>query len=320
MFDRAIDSEVRSATFSWLSEQVRIHGDVLSWAVLLQGLEFRGARVPLIGPPGIFKPKILDLPLSVTTSPETRYSDHIDEQSGLLAYSYRGTDPEHRDNRWLREAMRLRLPLVYFHGLRTGRYFATWPVLVVGDSPASLTFSIAVEDLRQLQFLTGAPAGATLTGEEREGDFRRRYVTREVLVRLHQRSFRERVIEAYRNQCALCRLRHDELLEAAHIIADSADRGEPVISNGIALCSLHHKAFDRFFIGIRPDYRIEVRPDLLLEKDGPTLLHAIQGLHGKVIQVPSPKAHRPDPDRLEARFADFQRVIGSPKSATGQLR
>ena len=51
----------------------------------------------------------------------------------LLRYRYRGTDPDHPDNRRLRFAMKERLPLVYFHGLIPGRYVAAWPVFVVGD-------------------------------------------------------------------------------------------------------------------------------------------------------------------------------------------
>ena len=39
---------------------------------------------------------------------------------------------------------------------------------------------------------------------------------------------------------ALCRLRHQELLDAAHITPDGDAEGEPVISNGVALCKLHH--------------------------------------------------------------------------------
>ena len=53
---------------------------------------------------------------------------------------------------------------------------------------------------------------------------------------------------------------HAELLDAAHIVPD-ADEGEPVIPNGLALCKLHHAAFDRYFLGVRPDYVLQVRPD-----------------------------------------------------------
>jgi hypothetical protein len=52
------------------------------------------------------------------------------------------------------------------------------------------------------------------------------------------------VLAAYRHQCSLCRLKHEELLDAAHIIPDADPEGEPVVSNGLALCRLHHSAFD----------------------------------------------------------------------------
>ena len=58
----------------------------------------------------------------------------------------------------------------------------------------------------------------------------------------------------------LAGLRHHELLEAAHIVADSDPEGEPVVSNGLALCKLHHAAFDANILGVHPDYRVEVRP------------------------------------------------------------
>ena len=51
--------------------------------------------------------------------------------------------------------------------------------------------------------------------------------------RLHQATFRERVLHAYRTSCAICRLRHRELLDAAHILPDGHPRGEPVVPNGL---------------------------------------------------------------------------------------
>ena len=55
------------------------------------------------------------------------------------------------------------------------------------------------------------------------------------------------------------RLRHQELLEAAHIVADRDPEGEPKVRNGLALCKLHHAAFDCHIIGVNPDYRVEDR-------------------------------------------------------------
>ena len=149
-------------------------------------------------------------------------------------------------------------------------------------------------------------AGANLPALDAVGDAaRRRYVTAAVKVRLHQKTFRERVLAAYKRQCAFCRLHHEELLDAAHIAADSDPLGEPIVNNGLALCKLHHSAFDENFIGLRPDYVIEVRPDILKERDGPTLVHAIQALHGSRITLPRRVSLRPAFVLVEARYKQF---------------
>jgi putative restriction endonuclease len=114
------------------------------------------------------------------------------------------------------------------------------------------------------------------------------------------------VLQAYREQCALCRLRHEELLDAAHIIPDTEPEGEPVVSNGIALCKLHHAAFDRQFLAVRPDYVIEIRRDILQESDGPMLLHGLKEMHQKRIILPQAPEQQPNPTFLERRFERFR--------------
>jgi putative restriction endonuclease len=301
--DLTHDGLVRAAAFAWLTEQVTRSGtDVLPYALLLEGFQFQGVRVPLLAPQGIFKPKVLQtVPLSITTSPNSPYKDEFGPD-GFLRYRYRGEDPRHRDNESLREAMRLRVPLVYFYGVATSKYLAVWPAFIVADDPENLAVTVAIDDV-------GTISKALEPAREVADDAataRRSYVTSLVRVRLHQRSFRERVLEAYRNQCAFCRLRHEELLSAAHIIPDSHPQGEPVVRNGLALCALHHCTFDRLFIGLRPDYVIEIRDDILHESDGPTLAHAIQGLHGRTIVLPRVAAQRPDPELLEIRYKEFR--------------
>ena len=88
----------------------------------------------------------------------------------------------------------------------------------------------------------------------------------------------------------------------AHITPDSDAEGEPVISNGVALCKLHHAAFDRFFFAIRPDYVIEVRPSVLRESDGPMLVVAIH--------LPRRAIDLPDRARLERRYEQFRQAAG----------
>ena len=306
MFDRNNDARIRAAAFDWLNDQVLRHGDVLSRSLIAQGFHLNNQRIPLVGPSGIFKPQVLELPLSITTAFNGPYDDSFGKD-GRLRYRYRGTDPNHRDNVGLREAMRQRLPLVHFHGIAPGRYMPTYPVFIVEDHPDRFVpaFSVLIDDKSHIGISAERQEDRTSVGEDAD-TARREYITSTVRVRLHQRAFRERVLEAYRRQCAFCRLRHEELLDAAHIIPDREPGGEPFIRNGVALCNLHHAAFDRFFIGLRPDYVLEVRPDILKEGDGPTLRYAIQGLHGVRIQLPTRAEHHPDPELLKQRYELFR--------------
>ncbi|KAA3628838.1 MAG: HNH endonuclease [Proteobacteria bacterium] len=298
MHSSDFDHLVRARVFEFLGEISNRHGDVLPIAPLRQGVTFRGHRVPLLGPQGIFKPRILELPLSITTAPNGPYDDSF-TPDGLVRYRYRGGNPSHPDNVRLRAAMSRRKPLVYFHGIVPGRYVAAWPAFVVGDDPDSLAVTVAVDDPASL-------SEQLFAGVAEEGaDARRRYVTASVKVRLHQRLFRERVLAAYRQQCALCRLRHAPLLEAAHITPDSDPDGEPVVRNGVSLCKLHHAAFDQNILGIRPDYVVEIRQDILEEVDGPMLRFGLQEMHGQKIILPRRAELKPDRDALESRYQSF---------------
>lgn len=307
MFDRRHDALIRSSAFAWLSEQVARFGDVLPRRILAEGFVRDDVRIPLLGPQGIFKPKVLQkAPLSITTTPTGPYDDAFGPD-GLLQYRYRGTDRAHADNQGLRHALENCLPLIYFYGLVPGKYLAMWPVYVVGDNPGRLVFSIAADDTAHLELSSDNSKSISNLRDDSE-TARRSYITAAVRVRLHQRAFRERVLDAYQRQCAFCRLRHDELLDAAHIIPDTEPGGEPVISNGLSLCALHHAAFDRYFIGVRPDFVIEIRKDLMQERDGPTLLHAIQGLNQSRILLPRKHAHQPAKESLEIRYERFRKA------------
>ena len=274
-----------------------------------KGFEFSGRRVPLLSQQGIFKPAVLpEIPLSIRTSPKGPYDDSFGPDQ-LLHYAYRGTDPNHPENVGLRRAIGLRTPLIYFHGVVPGRYLAAWPAFVVRDMPSRLRFGIALDDPSQLK----EPDTSSHTVSDSEVEGRRIYVTSTVRRRLHQQGFRERVLRAYKQQCTLCRLKHAELLDAAHIIADS-DEGDPVVPNGLSLCKLHHAAYDRHFVSIRPDYRVEIRPDILEEIDGPMLRHGLKELHGIKIRLPGAPKNRPDPERLRIRYETYLSSIEDPRS------
>lgn len=86
----------------------------------------------------------------------------------------------------------------------------------------------------------------------------RREAVRTVLERIGQGNFRTRILAVYRHQCVVCEIQLD-LVQAAHLVPVNAG-GDNATTNGIALCYLHHEAYDRALIGITTQYRIEVSP------------------------------------------------------------
>jgi putative restriction endonuclease len=68
------------------------------------------------------------------------------------------------------------------------------------------------------------------------------------------------------------------------------------------MCAIHHRAFDNSVLGIRPDFVIEIRQDILSEIDGPTL----QGLHSAMLVLPERRDAWPREDLLEERYERFK--------------
>jgi putative restriction endonuclease len=294
-----MDAAVRSAAFDWLREQTDFLDDTIPWSTLQRGFVFRDRRVPLVSMQGIFKPRILDWPLSIRTAHAGPYDDQIDADRAFITYRYRGDNPQHPDNVGLREVMSRRLPLVYLYGVGGGRYEPLWPAYIRDDDPTTLSFRVFVDAV------VSAPPEETSLADDRQ-DARREYVTVAAKYRLHQRLFRESVLGAYQERCAVCRLRHRELLDGAHIVED-AEGGPPTVPNGLALCKLHHAAYDKYVIGIHPEtLGVEVRSEVLEEVDGPMLTHGLQGVHGTQIALPRRVADRPQAAFLAQRYERYR--------------
>jgi len=235
--------------------------------------------------------------LSITTAyrgPNSQrpYEDSIGED-GYPRYKYEGTNADLATNQAMRAAMEAGSPLAYFVGVRKAVYRPVYPVYVIGESPALYEFALSFA-----RHDVGINLGA-LTAPEKV------YAARMTRQRLHQPVFREQVLHAYASACAVCRLRHTELLDAAHIIGDAEQEGDPIVPNRMALCKIHHAAYDRNFMGITPQYRVQINARLLDEVDGPMLKHGLQDMHGASITVPRRAAVRPDPERLRARYDQF---------------
>jgi len=265
---------------------------------VLSGFEFDGQRMPLIGQKGIWKPRVLDLPISIITAPpkigvEPPYPDEM-TPDGRLLYRYEGTDPQLWTNVGLRRAMELGVPVLYLRGVVPGLYMAEG-ALIVEDDPAGLTFTVYTAPLESVS--TGLPLDMDAASH--------RYYLRTVKQRVDQQAFRQAVLTAYRTRCAVCRLKHAELLDAAHIVPHS-EGGQAVVPNGLSMCKIHHAAFDSNILGVRPDLVLEIREDILDEVDGPMLRHGLQEMHGASILVPTRQQLQPSNLALEQRYATFR--------------
>ena len=69
--------------------------------------------------------------------------------------------------------------------------------------------------------------------------------------------FREAVREAYENRCAMCGVQL-ELIEAAHLVPHNHPKGLDNVSNGIALCVLHHKSLDTGLVYLDTSFNIHI--------------------------------------------------------------
>lgn len=135
----------------------------------------------------------------------------------------------------------------------------------------------------------------------------RRYIPRETKQRVHQPVFRATIMRAYGTRCAVCALAHTQLLDAAHIIADSHERGLASVRNGLALCKIHHAAYDSNILGIRPDLVVQIKSNLLDEVDGPMLQYGLKERHNQRLMVlPQVRAERPGAEFFEFRYELFQ--------------
>jgi len=110
--------------------------------------------------------------------------------------------------------------------------------------------------------------------------------------RVRDASFTSEIRDAYDEQCAVCGARRispdgSPEVEAAHIYAKS-EGGPDIVQNGLALCRLHHWAFDAGWISFTDSYDIIVRNSP--ERDG---YKEFTNLHGDTLILPENEKLRP---------------------------
>ena len=227
--------------------------------------------------------------LSINTTTSGSYQDQ-EVSNGLWRYDYQAGSTAGKNTK-LRAALEFGFPVIWFKQQENGRYLP-YRVFIVQDFPEE-------------GYCLMAPDQVLYLAARSESPIERRYAMHEMKVRLHQPAFRARVISAYGTRCAICQLGHGRLLDAAHITPDSESESSTAVSNGLALCKIHHAAYDVNIIGINPDYVVKVRDDILLEIDGPMLKHGLIEMHDRKLLTPSQVELSPDRERLSRRFSVF---------------
>ena len=113
-------------------------------------------------------------------------------------------------------------------------------------------------------------------------------------------TFRRKVLEAYDGICALCEfsvhfrdLDQPLAIEAAHVKWHECN-GPAVVENGLALCALHHRLFDKGAFTVLPDLKVKVSPDI--EGDG--VVDTLQQYDNEKLRSPRKTYWRPRPEFL----------------------
>jgi putative restriction endonuclease len=311
MRTREEDAALRNEAMAWLAAMTNDGLDAMHY-LDLKDFHFRGVRQPLRNPQqGIYKPKGCEAALSITTVHRNpgleRPYDDSPGWDGRPRYKWRGSDPLQSDNRALRRAMELDVPLIWFWGVGDGWYKPVFPVYLVDEEMELQQFVVATDPSQNLE--ASGMAGSEVL---------RRYSLQTTQQRLHQPVFRSMVMRAYETRCAVCNLGHSVLLDAAHIVEDRAENGVAAVRNGLALCKIHHAAYDAGILGVTPEFRVEIRQDILEEIDGPVLEHGLKGLHNAPLRaVPRRKADKPDPGLLEQHYNAFISADGPWRHVDG---
>ena len=299
MGDLTYEHAVRDAAMRFVADLAAANGGEVT-RDQLQQFTFEGEQIKLRDTGrGFRNPRQLGATLTILTSAKSQYNDGIGDE-GFQRYAIRDGELGAGDNRKLRVAYDLQLPLIWFRGVRDGVFVPVMPVFLVDELPATKQYVVALGEGQLLMAPKVLGSGATFSPVERE------YVERMTKQRLHQPAFRAMVMHAYATSCAVCALKHGKLLDAAHIVEDGLPKGDPITKNGLALCKIHHAAYDQNILGIRPDLVVVINQQVLEEVDGPMLKHGLQEFHKAPLRVvPSQAADKPDPERLGIRFERF---------------
>lgn len=121
---------------------------------------------------------------------------------------------------------------------------------------------------------------------------------REVKTRVNQSAFRQIVMGNYDGKCAITGIDISELLVASHIIPWSKNEKERLNpENGICLCSLYDRAYDKGYIGINHKLELLLSTDIKNRSKEPYYLKYFASLIGS--KITTPRKYNPNKEFLD---------------------
>lgn len=289
------DIRIRLAAMDHCAELRRLWGEAVPASEFTRGFPFEGQTIKLVSwGRGIFKPEQLsDGPLTLVSSLASRYADeHLEGNQVLYDFAPTSFEWANRGLKALGESLRPVILLKQVKEKPGSEYMIFSPVYVVQTLEPARKFRL---DLAATAEAYGADE-PTITGI-----IEKRYGTAIAKVRIHQAHFRRDVLSVYRDRCCVCELRERPLLDAAHIISDIDAEGDPTVQNGLSLCALHHRAYDRRLFGVDENYHVQVDRGRLAYADSAPTHQALLQYQGQKIWLPGNAAHHPAPELLKRR-------------------
>ena len=290
------DELIRLLALERVAELRDLWGDSIPESELSKGVVVGGDIVHLKGPQGIFKPRQLsDGPLTIMSTLASRYEDELLDGASTLNYDYAPRTREH-ENDGLKGLIATQTPVILLKQVKPKprpEYMVVAPMYVDGFDNARRQFALST----RAEAIVKPASEAELVLRE----IRRAYGETTIRTRLHQAYFRRDVLTVYRGRCSVCELRTRPLLQGAHIVPDAVAEGIAAVQNGLALCSLHHAAYDRNIMRITPDYKVHVQREWIHSGDR-FANSALSQFDGQNIALPRDPAHHPNPKFLARRF------------------
>ncbi|MDZ7876819.1 MAG: HNH endonuclease [Saprospiraceae bacterium] len=122
-----------------------------------------------------------------------------------------------------------------------------------------------------------------------------------IKIRVNQSNFRQRILASYNEKCCITGLNIPSLLVASHIIPWAVNKVERLNPrNGLCLNSIHDKAFDRGFITLTSDYKVQLSKDVLMRKKDNSIKDLFLKYENQTIILPD--RYLPNPDFLEWHY------------------